>query len=270
MAGGFWKGLLHGAVVSVVGLGALSLLTPVTHKDEAPESDAGRGAGLSESAPSPARQNPEAEIEAVAPDDETGDVSETEEQPDSVSVDQADAPDEGDDGGAPRAATVELPSGSEFGRGSDAAPQTPAALPPHARRGRPSPLAATAPADEPATARELPADLQPDAGTPAQSELPEPEAAPEFGLPEAQTAPSGGEAPGLAGLEAPDSLPETAPPQLAEPQIEEQDGPADQDQSSDMAGQDAGQENATPVLPAPSLDLSTPPDLSELRALERD
>lgn len=266
MAGGFWKGLLHGAVVGVVGLGGLSLLNPVTREDKAPQVDAGGKAEPTESTPAPAQQQPETEAGAMH-DSKTGDQGK--------GAGRADISDNDDDNGKPQAMTVELPAGSEFGRGSDTTPRRPAALPTHAPVVRPSPLAATAPADEAVSARELPAELRPDSGMPAQSELPESETMPEFDLPGAQPVPTGGEAPALVGLEAPDSLPATAIPQLAEPQITEQKQLSGQEQDSDAVEQDAGGQEAaqaspTPVLPAPSLDLSMPPDLSELRALERD
>ena len=96
MARGFWTGLLHGGVVGIAALAALSLATPLPQPERAAM------------APAPIRVAPQpAEPRSV--------------QPRPADPPAAEAPSsEPRTGGAPQTGKVDLPVGSEFGRGGDA------------------------------------------------------------------------------------------------------------------------------------------------------
>lgn len=150
--------------------------------------------------------------------------------------------------GASGAVDVGLPVGSEFGRGGDVAPRLPA---PNAASPRPAtdPVAVPLPADEPAPATATQQNARPEAlavdRLPGQPKPAADGASPALRLPDA-----GRDAAPAADRAAP--LP-----------------PADADASPRLAP-DAPDAGAAPALPAPALDLSLPPDLTDLRRLERN
>lgn len=252
MAGGFGKGLLHGAVVSVIGLGALSLLAPLSDVDREIEPDATAETQNTESMP---------DADARAPDSEETPSSNSDEAAPSTDagIGQTDPAKARSDDTGPQSTSIELPAGSEFGRGSDTAPQAPADLSRLNREDHPSTLAATTPADDSVPVRELPSDMQPESVVPTQPDMPEAEEMPGFDLPATQPAPNAGDRPGLADQQGPESPPAAVALTASDPQNED----------TELQTETTERQSTAPALPAPSLNLSTPPDLSELRALER-
>lgn len=164
--------------------------------------------------------------------------------PQAVPVEPRPAPQAGD---APQAGSVDLPLGSEFGRGGDAAPRLPAPLTAErpvpaeapavmAPASEPAPVAVTAaePRPQPAGEQDGPVQAAPDTG----------EDAPQLDRPAVLAQPSLPAAPDRAmAADAPDAAP-------AMP--------------LDLPGR------ATPGPAVPTLDLSLPPDLSDLQGLPRD
>lgn len=222
MARGFWTGLLHGGVVGIAALAALSLAKPLPQPEPAAP------------APAPIRVAPQpAEPRSV--------------QPRPADPPAAEAPSsEPRTGDAPQTGKVDLPVGSEFGRGGDAVPRLPAPLASErpvpaeapaviAPTSEPAPVAVTAaePRPQPAGEQDGPVQTAPDAG----------EDAPQLDRPAVLAQPSLPAAPGRAVADAPDEAP-------AMP--------------LDLPGSPA------PDLPAPTLDLSLPPDLTDLQGLSRD
>lgn len=248
MARGFWTGLVHGGIVSVLAVAALSLAVPLPREagpaqdtpaaaalpPAVPDEDrpAARGAARGEAIP-PAQNRPAAE--ARQPSDSA--PSRPEPEP-------------------PAAAAVDLPVGSEFGRGGDAVPVVPEPL----VSGRPDPAqppAVIAPESEPAPVAATPSDRRPD---PAPNGNGPVQVAPDLAedLPQIRPAasaapsrPSALTAPGRAAPEAPDAAP-ALPADLL---------PAPRDPSPP--------EPETPTA-APAPDLSLPPDLSDLQGLSND
>lgn len=212
MARGFWTGLLHGGVAGIAALAAFSLAAPLPQQE--PEAA---------TKPAPVEVQP-----APAP------------QPDAP---QPSAPRTSD---APQAGTVDLPVGSEFGRGGDAAPRLPAPLAVE-RPVQPEPPAVMAPSSEPAPVAVTAADPRPrpadDGDGPVQTAPAAAEDAPQLDRPAVLSQPVALTAPDRAMADAPDAAP-------AMP--------------LDLPGSPA------PDLPAPALDLSLPPDLSDLQGLSRD
>lgn len=143
--------------------------------------------------------------------------------------------------------SVGLPVGSEFGRGGDLAPRLPA---PNAAGPRVDsrPAAVPAPAGEPAPAAVTQGSARP-------------EALADDRIPAQDPPPATDDAPGL-------TLPQAAPrTQLRAPQPVT--GPA-RDDTPLIAPDSAAAPEARPAMPAPALDLSLPPDLTDLRRLERN
>ncbi|WP_410219003.1 hypothetical protein [Paracoccus sp. (in: a-proteobacteria)] len=154
----------------------------------------------------------------------------------------------------PEAGSVGLPVGSEFGRGGDLAPRLPEPANAAPRPGSEGPAAVPAPAAESAPAAM--------AGDTAR---------PELLVEDRMTAPSepeaGEDAPGLA---LPDAS-AAAPAARDVPQAPAALAPdAGQDALPEVAPEPASDVPAAPSLPAPGLDLSLPPDLTDLRQLERN
>lgn len=209
MARGFWTGLVQGGLLGIAALAVLSLAAPAPHIAPDP-------------APAPmAAPRPEAEPQPQpAPPPEPA--------------------------AAPRAGTVDLPVGSEFGRGGDVAPMVPAPLP-TGRPVQPEAPAVVAPTAEPAPVAVTAADPRPQpAGEhdgPVQDAPAVGEDAPDLDRPAALAVPTAPIMPGRAMADAPDAAPVV---------------PTDRDAVP------------TPGLPAPALDLSLPPDLSDLQGLSRD
>lgn len=207
MAHGFWTGLLHGGVLGIVALTALSLATPLPQPQPQPQP-----VSQPVSAPQPAASRPVAS------------------RP----------------GDAPQAGEVDLPVGSEFGRGGDIAPRLPASLA-DGRPMQPEAPAVMAPASEPAPVAVTIPDPRPQPlggqDGPVQTAPAAGEDAPDLDRPAVLAQPVAPAAPDRAMADAPDAAP-------AMP--------------LDLPG------NPAPGLPAPVLDLSLPPDLSDLQGLSRD
>ncbi|MFC0202317.1 hypothetical protein [Paracoccus rhizosphaerae] len=143
---------------------------------------------------------------------------------------------------------LDLPAGSEFGRGGDLPPVLPEQGGAAERAVPAGPL--TAPAQEaaafppvqparPETQADGRGPLQPDAG----------EGTPALTLPAPPTA----------------DMPRTTPATLAQPEAD-----AERDALPQIAPEAAGSPDTAPRLPSPALDLSLPPDLTDLRRLERN
>lgn len=285
MARGFWTGLLHGAVISAIGLGALSLLAPLPKEIGIAGSEDRVAGDPPESVPEAetARDDPEplasdagagtAPREMETGTDNTAATGATTESvtEESVTEEGTAEPATAEDESQPQATAIDLPVGSDFGRGGDASPQLPAPLA-SSPSERSEPSAVSAPASEPAPVAVTGAELPPEAVVPgselSQSETPETEEGLGFGLPSSQSAPDAPEAPGKVRASGQDSLPASAPAEtIAAQPPEEELRPAN---SSDASVAESEQETTVPDLPSPALDLSTPPDLSDLRALQRD
>lgn len=231
---------------------------------------------------------------------------------------------------APVASAVDLPVGSEFGRGGDHLPNLPTPLDaPQAGMGQTEAPGVIAPAAEPAPVTIAVNDARPEAadGAPSALATDDAEEAPEFAQPEVFAAPSAPAAPELAAPELsgaaqpdsapdmsafsgvadtfsaviendpdvavqviepagqaairpsqqaeaialPDAMPEPAP--AAEPEVATEPEavvavpqPPDQGPLGDVP---AASPAASPAATT-SLDLSLPPDITELRNMERD
>lgn len=265
MARGFWTGLGHGAALSGATLVLLSLIWPLPAPIDppvpatlAPAADAPRPAQPAVTAEPPLPQAPaEVPVATLAPPDEP-------EAADPVLADTAPG-----DAAAPSAEALGLPVGSEFGRGGDVAPRLPAPLAAARPRLEQSDApAVSAPAAEPAPVAVTSEDVRPEAALaePAPQRPAEGEASPSFARPASPGAPLVGTAPGMAALSGPDRLPGVFPgaeppplqaPTAVQPAPEEAPPPPFAAMPS-------------PRLPAPGLDLSLPPDLSDLLVLERN
>lgn len=320
MARGFWKGLLHGAGISAVGLAALSLLTPLPEQDvpPAPGSDAsaGNAAETLESAPKEAATAADPEVVAVKPASTvsgadvgtrpaTDGSAESDDgaEPDTASRGiEAESPTESPEIGTtdivvepvteeeadrPQAAAIDLPVGSEFGRGGDMLPALPTPLTPNSQFEQSEPPAVSAPAAEPAPVGATAVNLPPETAMPgsdlSQTEAPEADDGRALERPSAQSAPASIEMPGKIRASDQDSLPESSSAEAIDSQtpaegaemVEEtdaagQDGTESLASTADPDASESDQDSAAPVLPSPSLDLSTPPDLSDLRRLQRN
>lgn len=149
----------------------------------------------------------------------------------------------------PVAEAVDLPVGSEFGRGGDVVPRVPAPLAPGRPDGAEAPAVA-APASEPAPVAVTAAEPRPrpagEGDGPVQGAPAAGEDAPRLDRPAALPQPAAPAAPGRTVADAPDAVPSIPPDRPAAPPP------------------------ATPALSAPALDLSLPPDLSDLQGLSRD
>lgn len=157
------------------------------------------------------------------------------------------------DEGATPSGRMDLPVGSEFGRAGDVAPRAPTPIRAGESQRQSEPVAVTAPVAEPAPRPVTDDNARPDTlagdSMPAQSQPAPFDAAPGLQLPGgAADAPMTRSLPGLAPDAPQDSLPQLA------------DSPDAQDAQPDPA----------PEMPAPGLDLSLPPDLTDLRKMERN
>ena len=295
MAGGFFKGLVHGTLMCGAALAALSLAVPAerttrrssagTNVVRVPVQDATATDATGSTAPEVfASQN-------VTPADDQPAL--------------ADAPD------APAAAVLPLPVGSEFARGTDIQPSVPQPLQAPAPAMQAGPPVAVLPTAEPApalaaalssAAADQPAAPPREAAAPASPQAPAP-VADEPDLPHAPTPEAAIPVPppGKVLTPALDRRPELAgPPDFtaggagqSEPSAAIPNAPTDAPDpvaaapaatalnavgaEADAAAPDRAApatENSAPVtapaLPSPGLDLSTPPDLTDLRAMERD
>lgn len=274
MAGGFLKGLMHGGLLGVVALAGLSMLLPLPG---AQDRDGGAEPKVSAAASVPAAADPTPAAPAPGPESVAPERTAPEPaalEPAASAQDPAPAVDL-PGGAAPDADAVGLPVGSEFGRGGDVAPRLPApqsASP----RALGDPVAVPAPAAEPApvalTADKVRPETLADDRMPAQTLPQDGGAAPGLTLP--QTAP--GSAAGSDALRAV-PLPDQGPGQDAAPLIlpatdDETPGGDVTPTNAPEADADAPPPDAPPApgLPSPALDLSLPPDLTDLRRLERN
>lgn len=180
------------------------------------------------------------------------------------------APPPQDQGDRPAASAIDLPAGSEFGRGGDLPPQSPRPLATPADRldqteapavappeAEPAPLAVSDPVSRPHADDGIGADQGP-----AQPAIATGEAQADFDRPAATVAPAmpdGPSAPRAADRDVlPGTYPVAAPVTSATPIA-----PLPASPLPVAPGQ-------TPGLPRPALDLSTPPDLSDLKELDRN
>ena len=239
MAGGFWTGLVHGGIVSLLAMAALSLAVPLP-----------RDGGPAQDTPAAAVQPPAAPPAGDRPPAPAQDAPAARNGPPSDPAPSRPASD------PPAAAAVDLPVGSEFGRGGDAVPVVPEPL----AAGRPDPAqpaAVIAPDAEPAPLAAPPADRRPepdpDGGGPVQiaPDLAEDPPQVEPAAPAAPSRPPALEAPGRAAADAPDAAP-ALPADLL---------PAPRDRTPPPS-------EIPSEIPAP--DLSLPPDLSDLQGLSDD
>jgi hypothetical protein len=156
------------------------------------------------------------------------------------------------DGDTTPSGQMELPVGSEFGRAGDLAPQAPAPIRSTDSDRVAEPVAVPAPRAEPAPTPVTGDNARPEtlAGDqmPAQSRPAPFDPTPDVQLPgAADDTPMVRSLPGFAADAPQDSLPQLV-------------GDPAHDGAPDVA----------PRLPAPGLDLSLPPDLTDLRKMERD
>lgn len=225
MARGFWTGVVHGGLLSAAALAGLSLLAPVPWRNQtAPAPKA-----QSEAAP---KAQPDAQPEAAPAIAATPEPAVTPPADQAVPSDQASSaetmPAETPD--APLAAAVDLPVGSEFGRGGDVAPRLPAPLAvPAARMDQTEAPAVSAPAAEPAPVAITGPVERPEARMPGgnltPTPMPEGEAAPDFARPSVLDAPSLVTTPDMAGASDPDQIPEARPVAADQPGIAPEPAP---------------------------------------------
>lgn len=222
MAGGFFRGLVHGAAAAAVMIVAGWLVRPLSE----PPADA---------LPDPHPTAPEAQPAISAPA-----LAE----------------------GGPALGTLDVPVGSEFGRSGDLPPRLPAPVSGTAALPAPAPAIAP-PAAEPAPVAATGGSARPEAA-------PDPDA-PLHGQPVPVADGPALDLPGAEGASPPDR---PAAPQSTSraPRDEAPVAPAPPNPApvSPPTAGPLAEPVAIPRLYAPALDLSLPPDLSDLRRLERD
>ncbi|MBU3030500.1 hypothetical protein [Paracoccus marinaquae] len=231
------------------------------------------------------------EVETAAPADEAPAVESPAAEPgtesaaagagqDLPSVEAA-APVTRPEGARPEAEAVGLPVGSEFGRGGDVVPRLPTPLTvPSARLDQSDAPAVRAPAAEPAPVTVTGSNARPE--TPQDRSAPQSpavgEATPQITRPDRLDLPVLGLAPALGPSDqrdrVPGPLPVAAPPDQRLPQAKPEE-PATAAGTAQAATTPAPSVPVsvpapTPAMPTPALDLSLPPDLSDLRSLERN
>lgn len=268
MARGFWTGVVHGGLLSAAALAGLSLLAPAPWRNQ--------------TAPAPEAQSEAAPAIAATPEPAVTPPADQAVPPDQSSSAET-MPAETSD--APLAAAVDLPVGSEFGRGGDVAPRLPAPLAvPASRMDQTEAPAVSAPAAEPAPVAITGPVERPEARMPGgnltPTPMPEGEAAPDFARPSVLDAPSLVTAPDMAGASDPDQIPEARPVAADQPGIAPEPAPEIGPETDSAAAPEPATQvpaagsapvpvTATPARPSSAPDLSTPPDLSELRGLNR-
>lgn len=266
MAYGFCKGLLHGAVISVVGLAGLSLLAPVPEEGKTVTPEAVMPAD------EPVIPNEAAEKQSdMAQDDVEAIVS----APNEISQNEISAPvqdqptDSNETPQGPQAATVDLPVGSEFGRGGDVVPHMPAPMVSDTQSRQTDAPAVSAPVEEPAPVAitdpgTQPATDLPDTSLTGTQEPQQIEDMPKTDLPIVLEVPRVMEAPEMIGGAEPDHVPTVVPTVAGEG---EQIIPKEVIVTP-VEREEPDSSSVSPSLPNPGLDLSMPPDLSDLRVLE--
>ncbi|MDM7458733.1 MAG: hypothetical protein P3W94_005135 [Paracoccus sp. (in: a-proteobacteria)] len=275
MAGGFIRGLVHGTAASLVVLAGLSLIAP------GPGNAPGSAANDMDAALAPSGSD-------GPPDAGNGADPAADEIVDGASGRPADDPDDVRE--AP-GTLLDVPVGSEFGRAGDLPPRIPSIIsgggsapgapqPVPQPEAEPAPRTATGARDRPETTT--------DASGPALPGI----AVQDDGLGLTVPSPSpreGGDLRGFAPLALHDHLEDRAPElrpltdapvarpgpalPIPEPSAATSDAPATPDDAAtgDAPSQAGTQEGvAIPRLHAPALDLSLPPDLDDLRRLERN
>lgn len=258
MARSFWTGLLHGTVVGAFGLTALSLLAPLSEGTVEPQPMT-NGSDLHPDPPSGEVPQPQ----SMSGNDATPDPSPT--QP--VAKGITEEPERN----APQAAAIDLPEGSDFGRGHEVAPVLPAQIESLSRQGLSEPPAVAVPTAEPEPITATGADMRPDIVMPKDDfdhsvlSPSEGEEAPDINLPEPRITPQTGAAPGMSEAASQDRLPVLVPEDTGEGARAE---PSENGRESQSFGD--GSADSAPDMPAPGPDLSIPPDLSELRSMQRE
>lgn len=268
MAGGFIRGLVHGTAVSLVALAGLSLMAPGPARSPDRASADGDAASSVPGTDQPAKAVMEPGPIAV----ETGAAPA--------------APVEDDRDGRREApgAVLDVPVGSEFGRAGDLPPRIPASVsgggpapeaprPVPQPRSEPAPVAATGARDRPEAAADAAAPAQPgmalqDGGLGVS--LPSP--APQDGPGSRDLAPSA--LPGPSEDRAP-QLQSVMPPTVTTPGPNVPAAAPAAAPATGVTGEALSDEGgrggvAIPRLHAPAIDLSLPPDLGDLRRLERN
>lgn len=208
MTRGFWKGLLHGGLLSAVALAVLSLLSPLPSRDEL-------AVGTPADAPVPEVSPPDESADA-APASEMVEPVVTEVSPVVTGAPPAVAPPETRDNSVISA--VDMPVGSEFGRSGDLPPLMPQPLEqPHGAQGQSEAPGVIAPSEETAPVTEAVNDARPEAGegAPAGLVTETAEAAPEVDLPSALQMPAALSSPQALGATERDSAPDMSA--LSEP-----------------------------------------------------
>jgi len=229
MARGFLTGVVHGGLLGVVVLAALSLALPQPEPHGAPAA-------------------PPIPQDAPVPDPAPSAGSKPAVQPTPAAPPLVPDPSAGT---GPAAGALDLPVGSEFARGADVAPILPLAAPASPRPRMSGPVVVSTPLVEPAPSPNTADNTRPEAAAPdrmpAQAMPSAGEAAPALELP-APAVPDARHLPTQAPQMAADAVQDSLPVRISD------DAPA-----ADV-----------PTLLAPSLDLSLPPDLTDLRRLERN
>lgn len=309
MARGFWTGLVHGTVISGAALAALSLAVPLAQRVEVQMPPVGDAEAQSDMPAQPSRPVPDSVTSAAddaaiaapaanAPDPESAPsdpapviaAAPIPEPAASAAPEAATTPEAASD--TPQATALDLPVGSEFGRGGDVVPRLPDPLQPvESRFGQSEAPAVSAPAAEPAPVALTDPAARPDTDAPIRElSLSAPpmqtEEQPQFDRPAVIGAPVAALLPGMAQTGSPDDLP-AAPLALPDetPALPAA-APAGDNAAEDPAelavevappavpaapiSNDTPAVTATPSLPSPGPDLSMPPDLSDLRGLQRN
>ncbi|MCF3972271.1 hypothetical protein [Paracoccus salsus] len=278
MARGFWTGLTHGAALSAAVLVVVSLLSPLP-VPRAPGDD-GRLANPDEAAPAADRMPMTApETAPGMPQDAASDPLEAA----PAQPEAADAPppetrpitSPAEPRGQPDAEAVGLPVGSEFGRGGDIAPRLPAQLrAPADRLDQSDAPAVSAPAAEPAPVAITGSNARPevpgDAAQPAQDLPAAGETAPAFERPQPLDSPLRRSVPDMALSGEADRSPAAPGPATPQPVAADPDAEAAQPGDETAPAADTGDAMRAPAMPAPALDLTLPPDLSDLRLRRED
>lgn len=308
MARGFWTGLGHGAALSAIVLVALSLVSPVRDPGSLPRTDgesASEGRERPESA-EPVRESlPSETAPQPVPEPPAGQVADAPERAPAPDASDADAP-RAEAVGLPVGS--EFGRGGDVLPAQPAPLATPAPRMDQADAPAVSAPAAE-PAPVAITEIDTRPDAPEDAARPAQTSPVAGEDAPDIARPGSLDVPTMTQAPQMTLSGDPDALPDapamrTAPPDAADtsasarapestdaavarpaepastpvpPRSDTIDAQAvaaasQQDaRDADRPREPARTDSATvPAMPAPALDLSLPPDLSDLRAMERN
>lgn len=281
MAGGFWSGFLHGGAICAVALAGWSLLTPTPRATSVPAPvDQVRPTAAM---PRPSLANPSATlpppatpVPAPMPANAGG---------------AADLPASHASGGrrtGPETTEIDLPPGSEFGRGGDLVPPRPQPLIGPEAPGLPA-LVATAPLAELAPRAETSAEARPvvadeigaAANGPSQPPIPAQEPARESARPDpvvSLASPSRAARPTPPAPDAPASPAEMSASMSGARQTAPTTTPAgerprdlDPPSAGSASGPDAAPvSDAAPPGRRPVPDLSLPPDLTELGHARRN